>query len=189
MEFRARSNRQPSSSYLSVAVLAALIAVGLTLVTCGKTTITGQFNNGMATVNVSLSDPPSCLPPAGNFKSVFITIRSVQAHISATADDNSAGWVELVPELNAQPVQVDLLNLPANAACLLKQLGSNTSLPAGDYQQIRLLLVSSNSSSSAVPASNACATLGPLSARCSIALWTVTIILQSFSSRARPTRA
>ena len=97
MEFRARSNRQPSSSYLSLAVLAALIAVGLTLVTCGKTTITGQFNNGMATVNVSLSDPPSCLPPAGNFKSVFITIRSVQAHISATADDNSAGWVELVP--------------------------------------------------------------------------------------------
>ena len=162
MEFRARSNRQPSSSHVSLAVLAALVAVGLTLVTCGKTTITGQFNNGMATVNVSLSDPPSCLPPAGNFKSVFITIRSVQAHISATADDNSAGWVELVPELNAQPVQVDLLNLPANAACLLKQLGSNTSLPAGDYQQIRLLLVSNNSSSSAVPASNACATLGPV---------------------------
>ncbi len=162
MGFRVRSNRQLSYSYLSLAVLAALIAVGLTLVTCGKTIITGQFNNGMATVNVSLSDPPSCLPPAGNFKSVFITIRSVQAHISATADDNSDGWVELVPELNAQPVQVDLLNLPANAACLLKQLGSNTSLPAGDYQQIRLLLVSNNSSSSAVPASNACATLGPV---------------------------
>jgi hypothetical protein len=140
-------------------VLVALLAAALTLVTCGKTTIMGQLNNGMATVNVSISDPPSCTPPTGSFKSVFITIRSVQAHTSATADDNSPGWVELVPELNAQPVQVDLLNLPANGACLLKQLGSNTSLPAGDYQQIRLLLAD-NASSSAVPASNACATLG-----------------------------
>jgi hypothetical protein len=83
----------------------------------------------------------------------------VQAHISATADDNSPGWVELVPELNTQPVQVDLLNLPANGACLLKTLGSNTSLPAGDYQQIRLLLAD-NSSARAIFPSNACATLG-----------------------------
>jgi hypothetical protein len=160
MGFRAYYSRQLSSSYLSLAVLAVLIGVALTLVTCGKTTITGQVNNGMAAVNVSLSDPPSCSPPAGNFKSVFITIHSVQAHISATADDNSPGWVELVPELNSQPVQVDLLNLPADGACLLKLLGSNTSLPAGDYQQIRLLLVPDNSSSSAVPSPNACATLG-----------------------------
>src|SRR6266852_3018076 len=160
MGFRARSNRQLSSSYLSLAVLAVLVGVALTLVTCGKTNITGQLNNGMATVNVSISDPPSCLPPAGNFKSVFITIRSVQAHISATADDNSPGWVELVPELNSQPVQVDLLNLPANGACLLKTLGSNTSLAAGDYQQIRLLLVPDNPGSGAGTSPNACATLG-----------------------------
>src|SRR4029077_9915069 len=162
MRFSARSNRLVPASYMPLGVLVALVAAALTLVTCGKTTIVSQVNNGMATVNVSISDPPSCSPPTGNFKSVFITIRSVQAHISATADDNSAGWVELVPELNAQPVQVDLLNLPANAACLLKQLGSNTSLPAGDYQQIRLLLVSSNSSSSAVPASDVCAPLRPV---------------------------
>ena len=159
MRFSARSNRLVPASYMPLGVLVALHAMALTLVTCGKTTIVSQVNNGMATVNVSISDPPSCSPPTGNFKSVFITIRSVQAHISSTADDNSPGWVELVPELNAQPVQVDLLNLPANGACLLKQLGSNTSLPAGDYQQIRLLLVG-NASSGAVPMSNACATLG-----------------------------
>jgi hypothetical protein len=159
MGFRTRFNRQLPSSYLPLAVLGALVAVALTLVTCGKTTFTGNFNNGMGTVNVSISDPPSCSPPAGSFKSVFITIRSVQAHISATADDNSPGWVELVPELNSQPVQVDLLNLPANGACLLKQLGSNTSLPAGDYQQIRLLLADNSSSTASLP-SNACASLG-----------------------------
>jgi hypothetical protein len=159
MGFRARSNRQLPSSYLPLAVLGALVAVALTLVTCGKTTFTGNFNNGMGTVNVSISDPPSCSPPAGSFKSVFITIRSVQAHISATADDNSPGWVELVPELTTQPVQVDLLNLPANGACLLKTLGSNATLPAGDYQQIRLLLADNSNSTASLP-SNACASLG-----------------------------
>jgi hypothetical protein len=157
MGFTARSNRQVPF-YMPLGVLVTVVAVALTLVTCNNTT-TMTVNNGMATVNVSISDPPSCMPPAGSFKSVFITIRSVQAHTSATADDNSPGWVELVPALNTQPVQVDLLNLPANGACLLRQLGSNTSLPAGDYQQIRLLLVD-NSSSSVAPASNACATLG-----------------------------
>jgi hypothetical protein len=160
MRFSSRSNRQVPSSYIRLGILAALVAVALTLVTCGKTTITGQINNGMATVNVSISDPPSCSPPSGNFKSVLITIRSVQAHISATADDNSPGWVELVPELNTQPVQVDLLNLSANGACLLKTLGSNTSLPAGDYQQIRLLLVPDNHGSGAGTSPNACAALG-----------------------------
>jgi hypothetical protein len=130
------------------------------LVTCSNTSTTGQIMNGMATINVSLSDPPSCSPPAGSFKSVFITIRSVQAHTSATADDNSPGWVELVPALNTQPVQVDLLNLPNNGACLLTQLGSNTALPAGDYQQIRLLLVANNPSSSVSPTGNGCAGLG-----------------------------
>jgi Domain of unknown function (DUF4382)/Carboxypeptidase regulatory-like domain len=144
---------------MRLGLLVALLAVALTLVTCGKTTYMGQINNGMATVNVTISDPPSCAPPAGNFSSVFITIRSVQAHTSATAGDNSPGWVELVPELNTQPVQVDLLNLPANGACLLKALGSNSSLPAGDYQQIRILLAD-NSSSSAAVAPNACASLG-----------------------------
>jgi len=157
MRFSGRSNHQVPS-YVPLGVLVTVVAVALTLVTCNNTT-TMTVNNGMATVNVSISDPPSCMPPAGSFKSVFITIRSVQAHTSTTADDNSPGWVELVPALNTTPVQVDLLNLPANGACLLRQLGSNTSLPAGDYQQIRLLLVD-NSASSASPSSNACATLG-----------------------------
>lgn len=129
------------------------------MTTCGKNTITGTINNGMAMVNVSVSDPPSCLPPAGNFKSLFITIRSVQAHTSATAGDNSSGWMELVPDLNSHPVQVDLLNLPNSGACLLETLGSNTALPAGDIQQIRLILLA-NSATSTPPATNACASLG-----------------------------
>ncbi|MGB9464824.1 MAG: DUF4382 domain-containing protein [Candidatus Acidiferrum sp.] len=160
MRLPARYNHQLLSSLplftLGIAVVAALM-----LVTCAKTSMTTiQPTNQMATIQVSLSDPPTCSAPAGNFRSVFITIRSVQAHISATAGDNSPGWVELVPELNAHPVQVDLLNLPANGACLLTTLGSNMSLPPGDYQQIRLLLVDDNPSGGAMPATNSCATLG-----------------------------
>ena len=160
MGFPIRSLRQVPSRYLALCAIAGLIAIALVLVTCSNTSTTGKIINGMATINVSLSDPPSCSPPAGSFKSVFITIRSVQAHISATADDNSPGWVELVPTLNTQPVQVDLLNLPNNGACLLTQLGSNTALPAGDYQQIRLLLVDNNPSSSVSLATNGCGSLG-----------------------------
>jgi Domain of unknown function (DUF4382)/Carboxypeptidase regulatory-like domain len=164
MESHFRFNQQPRPSYVSLAALIALIAVALMLETCGQTTITGQFNNGTGTINVSISDPSSCSPPVGKISSVFVTIRSVQANISGTADDNSSGWMELVPDLNANPVQVDLLHLPANGACLLKSLGSNTSLPAGDYQQIRLILVANNPSSAVALAgtngANACATLG-----------------------------
>lgn len=160
MGFSIRLNHQIRSRYLALCSIAGLIAVALILVTCSNTSTTGKITSGMATINVSLSDPPSCSPPAGSFKSVFITIRSVQAHISATADDNSPGWVELVPSLNTQPVQVDLLNLPNNGACLLTQLGSNTALPAGDYQQIRLLLVANNPSSSVALSTNGCSKLG-----------------------------
>ncbi len=119
----------------------------------------------MGVVNLSLSDPPSCAASAGaaavspgSFSSVWITIRSVQAHISSTADSNSLGWQELAPQLNSAPMQVDLLHLPANGQCLLQQLGS-ASLPAGDYQQIRLILLA-NAATSMAPASNACASLG-----------------------------
>jgi Domain of unknown function (DUF4382) len=161
MPLTARNYRLLSSNLPLISVGVA-IAAALMLVTCGTTNMTTpmQPTNQMATINVSLSDPPTCSAPAGNFQSVFITIRSVQAHISATAGDNSPGWVELVPDLNAHPVQVDLLHLPANGACLLTTLGSNTSLAPGDYQQIRLLLVGDNPSGGAMPATNGCATLG-----------------------------
>lgn len=114
----------------------------------------------MGAAVLSISDPPSCAAPNGSFKSVFITVRSVQAHTSATANDSSPGWQELAPQLISQPVQLDLLNMPNNGACLLQQLGTTTSLPVGDYQQIRLLLVQNGASTAPVLPTNACASLG-----------------------------
>jgi len=94
----------------------------------------------------------------GTFSHAWVTIVSVKAHISSTADANSSGWQELAPQLNSAPMQVDLLNLPAQGQCLLAQLGS-AELPVGDYQQIRLILLA-NSATSAPPPANACASLG-----------------------------
>ena len=88
-----------------------------------------------------------------------MTIRSVQANISSTADDSSSGWQELAPQLVNQPKQIDLFAAASNT-CLLTALGSNTSLPVGTYQQIRLLLVANDGSGSAVPSTNACAGQG-----------------------------
>jgi hypothetical protein len=107
---------------------------------------------------VSLTDPPTCAFPNGAFDHVYVTIRSVQAHTSATADDNSGGWQELAPQLNTQPKQIDLFSAASNT-CLLTALGSNTALPVGTYQQIRLLLVP-NDGGGPLPASNACAGQG-----------------------------
>ncbi len=133
----------------------AIAMAAVFIIGCGGNISTMQGPN-MGTVQVSISDPPSCMPPNGNFMHVFITVRSVQAHTSATADDNSAGWQELAPQLASAPMQIDLFSKP-NTTCVLAQLGS-ASLPVGNLQQIRLLLVSNSpAAGAAVPSPNACA--------------------------------
>jgi len=151
-------------------VILVITAVVVFLVGCGGNPPMMQ-SSSMGTINVSMSDPPSCAAassvpaepaggtaaPGGNFMNVFVTIRSIQAHTSATADNTSSGWQQLAPQLVSAPMQVDLLHLPANGQCLLEQLGS-TSLPAGDYQQIRLILLANAAPSGPAPSSdsNAC---------------------------------
>jgi len=151
-------------------VLAAVLLVGLAAVaiSCGGGSTSMQSPN-MGIVRVTLSDPPSCSAPTGaasmptgSFSSVWVTIVSVKAHINGTADASAPGWQELAPQLNpalgGTPMQVDLLNLPNGGQCLLQQLGS-AQLPAGDYQQIRLILLA-NAATSTPPSPNACASLG-----------------------------
>ena len=154
--------RHPISFLLGSLVL----AVAFIVISCGGGTTSLQ-SPSTGTVIVSLSDPPSCAAPTGTaagamapgtFSSVWVTIVSVKAHISATADANSSGWQELAPQLNSAPMQVDLLHLPADGQCLLQQLGS-AELPAGDYQQIRLILLA-NAATSTPPSPNKCAQLG-----------------------------
>ncbi|HKW63818.1 MAG TPA: DUF4382 domain-containing protein [Candidatus Acidoferrum sp.] len=154
--------RHPVSLLLGCLV----IVVALIVISCGGEPASMQ-SPASGTVTVSISDPPSCAASAGpgsgamapgTFGHVWVTIVSVKAHINGTADANSPGWQELAPQLSSAPMQVDLLNLPANGQCLLAQLGS-AELPAGDYQQIRLILLA-NAATSTPPSPNACASLG-----------------------------
>src|SRR5216683_2245539 len=145
---------RPVQHFLLVSVMAV---VAMIIVSCGGNSSSLQGPT-MGTVLVSISDPPSCMPPNGHFTHVFITVRSVQAHTSATADDNSAGWQELAPQLASAPTQIDLFSKP-DTRCVLAQLGS-ASLPVGNLQQIRLLLVSNSpAAGAAVPSPNACASI------------------------------
>ena len=143
-----------------------VIAVALIVISCGGGPASMR-SPALGTVTVSISDPPSCAAPTGasaaaispgTFSDAWVTIVSVKAHISPTADANASGWQELAPQLSSAPMQVDLLNLPAQGQCLLAQLGS-AELPVGDYQQIRLILLG-NAATSTQPSSNACASLG-----------------------------
>ncbi len=162
MGFRPFSSRKISPGYLGIFSVVVLAAAALAVVNCGNTRFEFVSNPPTGTVSVSISDPPSCAVPNGPFEHVYISIRSVQAHISSNADDHSPGWQELAPQLVSQPVQVDLLGSVKNG-CVLAQLGSNSSLPVGDYQQIRLLLVSNSPApGTPLPASipNPCGTEG-----------------------------
>ncbi len=133
----------------------ASAALLVALVNCGGGSISGNFNPPRGTLSVSISDPPSCKVPNGNLLNVWITVRSVQAHISSSAPDADPGWQELAPNLANAPVQIDLLAV--SQGCILAMLGSNVSLPVGDYQQIRLILLSNTpAQGEPVPANNAC---------------------------------
>jgi hypothetical protein len=141
--------------FVSLAKFGSLIGLVFVLVSCGGSSST-MSPTQMGTITLTLTDPPRCKFPNGDFEHVFVTIRSVQAHTSSSANDDTAGWQELAPQLIAQPMQIDLF-APGVNACLLTTLGSKTALPAGNYQQIRVLLVPNDGSGGATPAPNACA--------------------------------
>src|SRR5207302_7422626 len=130
-------------SSVLVTLSAAAIAL-LILASCGGGNHSSTFGGqATGTINTSLSDPATCTPPNGNFSHVFVTVVDVKAHTNANAGDNDSGFVDLTPNLHNSPVQVDLLGA-ASPGCLLAQLGSATVIPAGTYQQIRLILLDNN---------------------------------------------
>jgi len=111
----------------------------LLLIVIAATTVLllGCGSSGNATVTTSLSDPATCGPPQGAFSHIYVTVSDVQISQSANASGNDSGWVDLTPSLKNNPVQTDLLGV-ANQ-CFLATLGSQ-GIPAGNYQQIRVIL-------------------------------------------------
>ncbi len=130
-----------SKNYLAI-VAVAMIALASWLASCGSS---GSSSSQTAMVNVSLCDPPTCAAPSGPYRHVYVSISDVEIHQSASATATDSGWVDLTPALKSAPMQVDLLALGGNG-CILAQLGSNTQIQAGTYQQIRLYLAPDSAS-------------------------------------------
>ncbi|CAB3798291.1 hypothetical protein LMG28688_04694 [Paraburkholderia caffeinitolerans] len=98
------------------------------------------------TLNVAMTDAPSC-----GFDHVYVTVSQVRVNASANAGDNDAGWSTISL---ATPQKIDLLSLTNGT---LADLGQ-TALPAGQYQQVRLVLASNTGntlSNSVVPTGGA----------------------------------
>jgi hypothetical protein len=74
-----------------------------------------------------------------------VTVTDVKIHANATAGPNDSGWIDLTPNLQNNPQQVDLL-AQASTECFLAMLGSKTEIQAGRYQQIRVFLAPDNTS-------------------------------------------
>ena len=98
------------------------------------------FGNGNGTLRVLLTDAPAC-----GYDNVFVTVQQVRVHQDAGAADTASGW----REITLDPARrIDLLTLGNG---LLTELG-RTTLPAGRYTQLRLVLAEN---SSANPLANA----------------------------------
>ncbi|MCE3263208.1 MAG: hypothetical protein K0R43_2287 [Pseudoduganella sp.] len=82
----------------------------------------------MGTLGVSLTDAPAC-----GFDAVNVTVSKVRVHQSAAAGENDSGWTDLTLPAGRK---INLLSLTNG---VMESLGQ-TSLTAGTYSQVRLVL-------------------------------------------------
>lgn len=100
----------------------------LALAACGGGGGDDGGDAGRGTLQVSVTDAPAC-----GFSNVFVTVNKVRVHSSASADTSAGGWVDI----DVVPARkIDLLSLTNGVMTVLGQ----TALPAGNYQQVRLVL-------------------------------------------------
>lgn len=116
-----------------------LVAIGLA--GCGGGGSDSSPEQG--TLKLAMTDAPAC-----GYDHLYVTVTKIRVHQSATAGASDAGWSELA----ITPQRIDLLSLTNG---VLQELGS-LPLPAGNYQQIRLLLADNPSNPTpAKPLANA----------------------------------
>jgi hypothetical protein len=121
-------------------LLAGTAIAAASLVACGGGGSSGSTTpapvSTLGTLSVAMTDAPAC-----GFDAVNVTVNKVRVNKSATASDTDAGWTDIT----LSPARkINLLNLTNG---VLDTLGQ-TSLEAGHYTQIRLVL-DSNANGSA----------------------------------------
>ena len=114
---------------------ALAIAASFALASCGGGGGGGGIGGtgAQGTLRLAITDAPSC-----GYDAVNITIERVRVHQNLDAADGDAGWSDIV----LSPARrIDLLTLSNG---VLQDLGQ-TSLPAGKYTQLRLVLAANGS--------------------------------------------
>ena len=95
----------------------------------------GGDSGGTGTLGVSLTDAPAC-----GFDAVNVSVSKVRAHLGGDATEDSGGWAEIT----LSPARkINLLDLTNG---VVETLGETT-LPAGHYTQLRLVLAANTGSS------------------------------------------
>lgn len=115
----------------------AVLGAAAGLSACGGSGSGASADSG--TLRLAMTDSPAC-----GYDHVWVTVTKIRVNTSSTASDSDAGWQELVVP---NPRKVDLLSLTNG---VLQELGS-TPLPAGRYEQVRLLLSDAPLANSVVP--------------------------------------
>lgn len=155
------STRCPSWCY-QLARSGVLVLSATALSACGNSCFIGVVTNGNGVVNIKAGNPPpacslpqttgmmsvvavkqsvcdSCAPAARPLH-IFVTLRGIQLQTSANADSNSSGWLEVAPQLAAEPRQIDLIG-----DSVPEILVEAATIPAGAYRQVRLLFLPDSS--------------------------------------------
>jgi hypothetical protein len=126
---------------------------------------------GVVIVQMSVASAPSAASAAfpspfaspRDVQHIFVTLRGIEAQPNMMADEDSTGWEELAPDLVAHPMQVDLLTVNGDSRSRGLPASTNVpaTVPADEYRQLRLRLVSLHpSADDLIPESNACGNVG-----------------------------
>jgi hypothetical protein len=112
-----------------------------------------------AAVRPQLAAEPVCNSCVGSsqVQHIFLGIWGIELNSSATAQDNSPDWQELLPPgLQQKPLQIDLMESNAGQA-VQAPFGKTALLPAGIYRQLRLRLIPNQPAmKDQLPAQNMC---------------------------------
>lgn len=138
---------------------------------CGNTCFVGVVNNGSGSFGVAAGNPPpvcsaqatmrvnamkssacEACTAAARAEHVFVTLRGIELRANAPEEGDTAGWLQIAPELAGEPRQIDLVG-----GSLPELLVMNSVVPAGGYSEVRLQFFSDSPTNDAkLPAENAC---------------------------------
>jgi hypothetical protein len=127
---------------------------GISLTGCNDTCFIFTSNPPTGTINIKAGDPkPTCMltkangavrvltrtastcescPPSARIAHLFVSLRGIEVHPSANADDASPDWQELMQHLPDQPPRFDFINVANRGAPL--PLGEVAIIPADAYR-------------------------------------------------------